>query len=488
MPKATVKWLDKEAEGGNAQIQLEFGGAARPGGPVELSSEGRRLAMKQVGGAGNRFSAIIKADFEELGTVLKDMEKVKGGDAEAVEFVGRQMVRAPRQNLIRADQLKPGFVFDPCNLPAFPGLVDRDRSLMIVHPKVVDVVGNPSRTYNPCTNIGTPMGVWTFGHVMKVLCDEPNTGIDPAVFTRRWLAQWETDQVINNFTIPRRTRIRDLIIDPWQAASGGAGKPLDLSKAPFRLLAIVNRVDLRDNLLFEIPPAALMGGPGAATAEPPTVIRDSNAGEARLVFGALDSAEGLSADPFHGHLEFGINKKDCHEQRAWAKKWYDLKNHPIGSAAYNAALQAITDQFIKPAPDRATMPRPNGLNQVRTNEIALTLPDTPPPPRPPVPPLWELREFRVAKEDSDRGHLRSVTVKQTPDTISLNTTARVAQFVNANTAQVLNNSHTVPLLFPTFEAFLGARRRHRARRSSGTDPVRIPTRRSRLRRPDIISH
>ena len=40
------------------------------------------------------------------------------------------------------------------------------------------------------------------------------------------------------------------LLDPWIAASGGPGGPLDLSIAPFSLLAIVNRLDLRDQVAY----------------------------------------------------------------------------------------------------------------------------------------------------------------------------------------------------------------------------------------------
>src|SRR5262249_60005712 len=84
----------------------------------------------------------------------------------------------------------------------FPGwfalLIDPMRSLMITD---VSVVEDPSRTYNPCNNTGTPMGPWTFGKLMTEMANEPATGINPSDFVLHWLQQWTTDLPINGFTV-----------------------------------------------------------------------------------------------------------------------------------------------------------------------------------------------------------------------------------------------------------------------------------------------
>ena len=99
---------------------------------------------------------------------------------------------------------------------------------------------------------------------------------------------------------------------------------------------------------------------------------------------------------------------------------------PFG-AAYNTALQQITDRFsgANKAPAK-----PNGspLNQIRTNEIALSSP-------------WELREFRIAA-----GQLREVPVAQSPDN-SLQNTPRLAKFINDNETAILDRNFTIPAQF-----------------------------------------
>ncbi|HET9531347.1 MAG TPA: hypothetical protein VFQ92_13405, partial [Blastocatellia bacterium] len=286
--------------------------------------------------------------------------------------------------------------------------VDPERSLVIRDPRVIE---DPARTFNPCTGVGTPLGKWTFGHLMQQMANRAATGIKPNKFVKEWLKQWQKNQVINGRVVPRRSQIKSLIIDPWQQASGGPGKPLDLAKAPFRLLAIVNRVDLRDS----------------------SASGSGNAGEARFVFGAL--GPGCLPLQFTVIFEYGIERADCQALRAWARQWSDLGSLELGSPEYNAALEAITEQFV-PAGIAPGKQNGSALNQLRTNEIALNGP-------------WELREFRL----SEAGKLRQVTVKNTPD-LSLNQTAVLASFVNENEADILAERHVVPDQFPPGNPFL----------------------------------
>src|SRR5205823_3247974 len=90
---------------------------------------------------------------------------------------------------------------------------------------------------------------------------------DPATlssFALNWLHNWQVNQTINGDLVPARPNIQSVLIDPWLAASGG--KTLDMKKAPLRLLAIVARLDLRQN-------AGYSGG--------------TTAGEARFIYNVL---------------------------------------------------------------------------------------------------------------------------------------------------------------------------------------------------------
>ena len=321
--------------------------------------------------------------------------------------------------------LKPGQFVPLKPLATFYG-VDPTKSLVITNVKVVE---DPTRTFNPCTNKGTPMGAWTFGRLMTEMANQPLTTIPPPAFVRQWLNKWMADQTTaNGWTAAKRQQIKQLVIDPWEVASGGPGMPLNLSKAPFRLLAIVNRVDLR----------------GASTA-----YGGGNAGEGRFVFGVMDMRKSGGIDPYTGQpqvacsptqftviIEYGIDRKGCPAIKNWGQQWYNLKFHALGSWSYNAALQAITDQFTKA---NAAPGKPNGsaVNQVRTNEIAIAnlAPDD----------QWQMREFRLPKGN---GHLFEANAKQTPHE-SLRNTDLTANFVNSTPIGA-----TVPDFLPGMIPFL----------------------------------
>ena len=106
----------------------------------------------------------------------------------------------------------------------------------------LSVIEAPDYTYNPCAGTGTPDGVWTFGHLMSELAIAE--GVDVSDFCNKWLDHWTADQTINGFTAGARVAVRDEIINAWPTDQNGR---LSMVDAPFRLLGIFNRVDLRDS-------------------------------------------------------------------------------------------------------------------------------------------------------------------------------------------------------------------------------------------------
>ncbi len=270
--------------------------------------------------------------------------------------------------------------------------VDIERTLMITDLRVIE----DRRRTNP-NNRNAP---WTFRNLMEQMAGEH----DPADFTLAWLRLWEQDQTINDTTSAARSAIREQIIDPWMAASGG--ERLDLSIAPFKLLAIVNRMDLREH-----------DGDG----------RVESAGEGRFVFGAL-TPDGLPLPPMAGTapggfmviFEYGLLADNMQSLRDWTLLWNELGSLPLGSEVYNAHLEAITRRFS----DRRNNIRRlnnNAINQIRTNEVALALP-------------WELREFVISRRS---GLLEQQGVNDTPDTFTVNGTRELANLINRNEAEIL---------------------------------------------------
>ena len=235
----------------------------------------------------------------------------------------------------------------------------------------VSVVDDCLRTtWRSCISSGgtvpTPatQGAWTFGARMQSLAGTT----DPATlstFTLNWLHHWQVDQTINGDFVPARPNIQSVVIDQWPKVNGGT--MLDMKKAPFRLLAIVARLDLRQN-------AGYSGG--------------RTAGEARFVYNLLDGNGNTTQ--FNVIFEYGLDAADCAAVQSWADLWHGLGSHTFGPD-YNAALQAVTDRF---ATIGASPAKPNGsaINQVRTNEVQLVLPGST---------LWELREFKLTLHGHD---------------------------------------------------------------------------------------
>jgi hypothetical protein len=193
--------------------------------------------------------------------------------------------------------------------------------------------------------------------------------------------------------VPARTAIS-------ASSAPEVGGKLDLTKAPLRLLAIGNRLDLRN-------------------------LAAGKAGEGRFVFGVLD---GGTPRQFTVILEYNLPGSTQADVASWAARWHALGTLGIGTPAYNAALQKITDAFAGP---NLIPTRPNGssISQVRSNEIALSSP-------------WELREFGL----NAAGNLVERTVALTPQA-GLNGSTKVRDFVNTNQAAILGGTFVVPLTF-----------------------------------------
>jgi hypothetical protein len=276
-----------------------------------------------------------------------------------------------------------------------PPSIVKGKSLVIRFPTVVD---DPVRTVWTGATTTTSDGAWSFGRLMFNMAGTQHA----PTFVRRWLEQWETDRMVNAFTVPARPSMRSLVIDPWPRHPTGN---LNLTQAPMRLLAIVYRPDLRD-------------------------LAQGKAGEGRFVFGVLDEAEFQLS--FTVILEYILPAKTAAEVKAWAVAFQRLSTLPHGPT-FNAELEKITNRF---AGKNVAPTRINGsaISQVRTNEIALDSP-------------WELREFRLHASDK---LLREVTVRQTPD-LDFNNTATLARWVDTNAAAILGltgkGSIEVPLRF-----------------------------------------
>jgi hypothetical protein len=423
--KVTATMLPKPIDAGNARVEVVFERheVLPPRIPIQL--ETGRYLLRDDGLSGDRvagdrtYSAIVPLDLK---AIEREQQRVRGLQAQHGRLVmpiyqGRRLVRrlALPESFFTPVQSGVAFSLDWWG---FDVAIDPARSLVIRDPSVVE---DPSRTFDPCTGAGTPMGKWTFGFLLSQIANQAQTGIDPAEFARQWRERMLTQQSVNGWNVLASIGVQGKL-NAWPTLPGT--QTLDLVNAPFKLLAIVNRVDLRDNLVY-----------GRA-----------NAGEARFVFG-FRGCPGTAPGPekLTVILEYGIRQPGCMALKNWAQQWTALAAHGLGTPAYNAALESITDQFSLAG---AAPGRPNGsaLNQLRTNGGE------------PGGTHWDFKEFRLAVDRSGASHLLLTTVKQTPAQEILSSPYpnpnALAQYVNANEAAILADDHVVPNVFMG-QPFLG---------------------------------
>jgi Concanavalin A-like lectin/glucanases superfamily len=276
------------------------------------------------------------------------------------------------------------------------------RELMITNTSVVDDPVRTSATAIPVPGSTATPGVWSFGHLMRELAPTPENA--PAM-TLHLFQHWLSDQTVNGFTVAARPAIQRVLLDIWPKTPTG---DLDLDRSPLTLLAIVNRIDVRD-------------------------LAAGNAGEGRFVFGVKSQSPLMLLPQFTVILEYHLVAQTQDDVMAWANRWHGLSSHPFPSEEYNAALEDITKRF---AGRNAQPGAANGsaLDELRTNELELS------PIR-----QWELRGFALSPTT---GFFDEVTVKETPD-LRFNQTPALAGLVNSEPAAIKAvlpgaNGHTIP--------------------------------------------
>ena len=293
----------------------------------------------------------------------------------------------------------------------------------------LSVVNDPCRTTfpdpaspstDPCSSDPQPAtrGAWTLAGLLPGVfgTTDPTT---LSTLTLDWLHNWLVDGSINGDPVPKRPNMQTLVINPWLAASGNTGQ-LDLKEAPFRLLAIVARLDLRES------------------------TPKHTGGELRFIFNLLDANGNTTL--FNLILEYGLDAANCQDILNWAQSFHALGSVAFGGT-YDADLETITDRVTALG---ASPGKPNGsaIDQIRTNEIFLTLNTSP---------LWELREFHTVDANTGHGLIES-TVALTP-ALSLNNSQTFANFVNDNAPTINTGNFTVPLTFES-TPFLGGHAPH----------------------------
>ena len=255
-----------------------------------------------------------------------------------------------------------------------------ERELMITDPAVVD----SEAAHYP--------GPWSFGGLIEALTGEEKAG--PRVST--WLKSWMATQEVNSQKVAPRYGIFETVIQPWQKRDGyqpNAGRAWipQLRNAPFRLLAIVNRMDLcapavagtlknveeswrmqgREKLFLKLTSDDPFGGVGRSLQPaslgfyglPPTTnpTEQTSAGEGRFVFGAVDDSGAPLAGGWTIIFEYNLNlTPKLIATRDWAKAWHDLGRVDVKDPKFRFSLEALTRAFTHQADGK--------LAQLRSNE------------------------------------------------------------------------------------------------------------------------
>ncbi|HEY6978076.1 MAG TPA: hypothetical protein VH396_17370 [Chitinophagaceae bacterium] len=402
---------------------------------LAINDNGSKIVFRDDGSGADKiaddglYTAKIKTDVNEFKKIVSAKNnQLRFTKQRPLKFVGREIIypvinaQASEVDIKKFDDNEAVPVTDLDAVTADHSIL-KDHSLMITDLSVVE---DPNQTWNSCDQTGNVDGAWTFKTLMKNLAstDPSNLATDAQVsdFVLNWLNTWTVVKTINQEKVPARPNVTTKIIQPWLDRSFEAGAPngqLDMRFAPFKLLAIVNRVDLR------------AGG-------------NINAGEGRFIFCLINSSC-TDKEEFNVIFEYGVPKSGCSDIQAYAQQWFDLSNLTLGSVEYNEALQNITDQFTL-CGTSPSKPNQSSLNKLRTNEVALAPPSH----------IWELREFLI----SGGTHLLQETTVQKEPAVKYNAKVdnanvrRLKRFADKNQAAIKNNTYTVPKKFQR-NAFLG---------------------------------
>lgn len=251
------------------------------------------------------------------------------------------------------------------------GLTAYGRKALLITD--LSVIRDPARTSDPCdAPVGAENRVWTIGHMLKV--EAARQGRTANDYVASFLNAWATGGVVNGQSVPMDNASGPLVKANWP--KDAMGRYL-LHKAPFKLIAIVSRLDLR-------------------TVRP---MGEPLGGEIRFVFAPQYNNGPVATPPADGRcmthadeastiiLEYSPAKANENDVVTWAKKWHALGSMAFGPA-YQTQLATLTEEVL-------TSGR---LLRIRTNES-------------PGGVRWTFTEF---EHDPITKVLRRSTLKQSP--------------------------------------------------------------------------
>jgi hypothetical protein len=264
--------------------------------------------------------------------------------------------------------------------PSCDVTIDRSKELLVTHRSVL----LDRRARND-----VPGSAFSFRTRLEELAGSPTAA--PALI-EAWLDQWRTITTVgpNRAPVEPRPHVEDVLAAPWRAYA------FDPAYAPFRLLAIVNRLDLRTS------PDACSG----------------DAGQLRFVYTATN---GTSSIPMTVIVEIPYPRARTPQE--WARAWHDLASLPFGDA-YVAKLADLTTAVTSRSPPASWT--------LRTNEVALGARDNLP---------WELREFALSHHA-----LVQIPIATTPR-LELDDSKSLDTWATDNRASILAGTFILPSSF-----------------------------------------
>lgn len=210
----------------------------------------------------------------------------------------------------------------------------------------LSVVRNSARTSDPCNAVaGDENKVWTLGHLLKKEAEK--NGKTANDYVKSWLDAWATTATVNGQSF---TPILSALSGPTVRANWAkdAQDNYLLHMAPLKLIAIVNRLDLR-------------------TFRP---LGEPLGGEIRFVFAPMLSGRPLvTPTPADGRcmtqtdelstiiLEYSPVRSNENAVVDWAKKWHALGSMTM-DGSYRTALANLTEEVVNSG----------RLLRIRTNE------------------------------------------------------------------------------------------------------------------------
>jgi hypothetical protein len=338
--------------------------------------------------------------------------------------------------------------------------------------RAVSVVEDPLRSQwdGVVTPANDQDGAWSFGRLFADMARRPDItghaydhcivtkhtdvdciGLDaggyvpqtPAAYVEDFFKQWEVTNDVNCDPVDARSAVDAQILDSWPRTKDEKDE-LDLTRAPFRLLAIVRRPDLVD-----------MAPPGTSDTDCDTLVVDPRgAGQLRFIFNLIDPATGAPKD-FMIILEYNIPADSVTAADEQLALWHSLAAYTVGSDAYNTQLATLTRQITRDGgrqlwpystgtlPDGGAIPcsqvgrsHDNNVVAIRTQDRILSS-------------TSQFREFRIGLE-SAANRPGDFYMQQSPRYEYRHSPEHLGKFIAANCGPILAQHFKVGQEFPNW--------------------------------------